>query len=130
MEGGVVFKRFGLPYFQLLCATAYDPLAHHDQLGYRLDATGRQLELGDLLSALKDPDAAIDVLAPDTRPSCEDDLLPCYRRGDLVRRLWPGYEDEVQSALQVVRLQRAPDRGGDLEGGFAEWEGREGDAGG
>jgi hypothetical protein len=44
--------------------------------------------------------------------------------------LGTGDEDEVEAALEVVGLQGAADRGGDLEGGLAEGDRSEGDAGG
>jgi len=64
------------------------------------------------------------------RPSRKHDLLPCQSCADVLRCLWSSYEDKIQSSLQIVRLQRAADGGGDLEGCLAERKRSEGYAGG
>jgi len=63
-------------------------------------------------------------------PGSKDPLLPSIGGGDVGWGLGTGDEDEVEAALEVVGLQGAADRGGDLEGGLAERDRRKGDGGG
>ena len=124
-----MLQRGRLPDFDLGGAAPYNPLSHDNQPGDALNASQRQLQLGHLLSALEDPDASL-YAAPSAAPGRKDELLPCQCRGDVLGGLRSGDEDEVQSALEVVRLQRAANGGGDLEGRLAEREGCEGDGSG
>ena len=77
---------------------------------------------------MEDPEALRFPIAR-VAPRGEDLLLPGACRGDVGGRLGPGYEDEIEAALQVVSLQGAPYRGGDLEGSLAERNGGKGDIG-
>lgn len=124
-----MLQRGCLPDVDLVRSTGYNPLAHYYESADLLDATLRQLQLGDLLAALVHPDTPRGGIARTTRPGGKDDLLPCQCRGDFFWGLRAGDEDEVQPALEVVRLQGAADGCGDLEGGFAERERCEGDTG-
>ena len=62
-------------------------------------------------------------------PGRKDLFLPGVRRGDIGGRLWARDEDKVETALEVVGLQRSADGGGDLEGRLAEGDRGKGDTG-
>lgn len=63
-------------------------------------------------------------------PGCEDDFLPCQCCSDVFWSLRSRNKDEVEAALQVVGLQRAANRSGDLKSCFPERKRSEGNAGG
>lgn len=62
-------------------------------------------------------------------PGSKDLFLPCVGRGDVGGGLGARDEDEVEAALEVVCLEGAADRGGDLERRLTEGDRGKGDAG-
>lgn len=62
-------------------------------------------------------------------PCCIDFLLPGKCGSNVGEGLRAGDEDKVETALEVVCLERAAYRGGDLEGGLAEGNRGKGNAG-
>lgn len=115
----------GSPDFNLGVAASHDPFSENDQSSDAVNATAGKLELGDLFSTLKDPHAAFRVVVW-SRPGGEYNLLPCQCRRNILGRLGPCDEDEVESALEIVCLEGAADRGCDLEGSLSERERGEG----
>lgn len=77
-------------------------------LPYGLVEVGRDFELCDLLSPLKDPEAL--RAAPTTiSPGRKDLLLPGICGRYICRSLWASDEDEIEAALEIIGLQGSTD---------------------
>jgi len=119
-----VLQSCGSPNLNLGAAACHNPFAKDDQFCDALNATARQLELPNFFPALENPYATLGF-GFWARPGCKHNLLPCQRCGDVFRSLWARYEDEVETALEIVCLEGAPDGGCDLEGSLSERKRRE-----
>lgn len=124
-----MLKGCRLPDLDSCGATSYDPRAKDEDLFDGLIQVGREGQLCHLLSPLEHPEAFCAV-ATRVGPGRKDLLFPCIGSCDVCRRLRASYKDEVQTALEIVCLERSTDRGGDLEGGLAQRNGCKRDAGG
>ena len=96
-------------------SASYNPRPKRQYLRDELALARRSLELAHLLPSLVYPDTILRVVAP----CCQRVVLEVGNRSDILRRLWSRDEDQVQSFAQVVRLQRSPDRSGNVESGLS-----------
>jgi hypothetical protein len=116
-----------LPDEDLMVASADDPRAKD---GEGLDVVfviHRHLQFSDFLASLENPDATVRVLLL-ASPCCIYQILVSYACCDEFGSLRAGDEDEVKTAAQIVRLQTAADRGGELKGCLAEGDAGEGNS--
>lgn len=129
MEGGVELVVGRLPDEDLVVAGTDDPGTEDGEGVDVVFVVDGHFQLSDLLASLEDPDTAFRLLRL-TTPCCEDQILVGYACSDEFGSLRASDEDEVETAAQIVGLQTATNRGGELEGCLAEGDAGEGDGGG
>lgn len=117
------------PNFDFGSTAANNPRAKGENLGDCLNATLRDLQFVDLLSALENPDTTIASTL--LRSICSQNMsLPCRCRRDILRSLRSSCKNKIQTFSKVVGLKTAAGGGCDLKGRLSKRNGSEGNFGG
>lgn len=118
MQCCVMLECLRLPNLNPRETARHYPGAKDENLSYRLLKIAGESNLCNFPAVLEDPESLGASIAS-VAPGCVDLVSPSESCSDICRSLRSSNEDEIQTTLQIVRLEGSADRGGDLEGGLA-----------